>query len=106
MLLTVKGNILAGKIRRLYYHDSQGEHYSPKIGIDWNQGSNADFEIQLSSGGGQFLTVYHGTIHAEKGMEKKTYTFPGMVSSDIRVLITKGKAEVCELHVDGFMGNN
>ncbi|MBT9450223.1 glycoside hydrolase family 3 C-terminal domain-containing protein [Akkermansia glycaniphila] len=83
------------------------ENITPqKIGVDWNQGSNADFEIQLSSGGGQFLTVYHGTIHAEKGMEKKTYTFPGMVSSDIRVLITKGKAEVCELHVDGFMGNN
>lgn len=83
------------------------ENTTPKkFSILWNQGSKANFEIQLSSGGGQFLTVYKGTIDGEKGIESKTYTFSSMVSSDIRVLITKGKAEICELHVDGFMGND
>ena len=47
----------------------------------------ANFEIQLSGGGGQFLTVYSGTV-SEYG-KPHTYTFRGTTASDLRILLNE-----------------
>lgn len=53
------------------------------------------FEIQLSSGGGQFLTVYKG--EAKKSGNYQLYSFKETLASDARILLTKGKASIAEI---------
>ena len=66
------------------------------MGIQWTDCSaDAEFEIQLSSGGGQFLTVYKGKAVNTSGI--KTYTFKATTASDARILLTRGKASVAEV---------
>ena len=66
------------------------------MGIQWTDCSaDAEFEIQLSSGGGQFLTVYKGKAANTTGI--KTYTFKATTASDARILLTRGKASVAEV---------
>lgn len=55
----------------------------------------ASFEIQLSSGGGQFLTVYSGKV--EVGEKSATYKFKKTVASDLRILLTEGEASVTQV---------
>lgn len=55
------------------------------------------FEIQLSGGGGQFLTVYNGTV-AEYG-KPITYTFKGTTASDLRILLNDDRVGVAEVNI-------
>lgn len=55
------------------------------------------FEIQLSGGGGQFLTVYNGTV-TEYG-KSITYTFKGTTASDLRILLNDDRVGVVEVNI-------
>lgn len=55
------------------------------------------FEIQLSGGGGQFLTVYNGTV-TEYG-KPITYTFRGTTASDLRILLNDDRVGVTEVNI-------
>ena len=55
------------------------------------------FEIQLSGGGGQFLTVYNGTV-TEYG-KPITYTFRGTTASDLRILLNDDRVGVAEVNI-------
>ncbi len=55
----------------------------------------ADFEIQLSGGGGQFLTVYSGTV-SEFG-KLIEYSFKGTTASDLRIVLNDDKVGVAEV---------
>ena len=69
-----------------------------RISIAWKEKStDAAFEIQLSGGGGQFLTVYSGKIEATN--ELKSYRFKGTTASDIRIVITSGNASISEVGI-------
>ncbi|MGN1213796.1 MAG: glycoside hydrolase family 3 C-terminal domain-containing protein [Bacteroidaceae bacterium] len=73
-----------------------------KIAIAWkNVSDNAEFQIQLSSGGGQFLTVYTGKA-GDKSNGLKEYKFDATTASDARIVITKGKADISEVKIDGL----
>lgn len=67
-----------------------------QIGIAWKEVQNAEFEIQLSGGGGQFLTVYKGKVNKADNTVN-TYTFKGTTASDARIVITKGSASISEV---------
>ena len=72
-----------------------------KIDIYWKSIEHpAAFEIQLSSGGGQFITVYKGNITDTE--KYSTYTFKKAVASDLRILITSGKATISEVKLDNI----
>ncbi len=77
-----------------------GNNASPNsVAIAWKEKSkDAKFEIQLSGGGGQFLTVYEGVIDSSN--ELKTYRFKGTTASDLRILLTNGKASISEVKVN------
>ncbi len=77
-----------------------GNNASPNsVAIAWKEKSkDAKFEIQLSGGGGQFLTVYEGIVDSSN--ELKTYRFKGTTASDLRILITNGKASISEVKVN------
>jgi len=55
----------------------------------------ADFEIQLSGGGGQFLTVYSGTV-SEYG-KPISYPFKGTTASDLRIVLNDDKVGIAEV---------
>lgn len=61
------------------------------------------FEIQVSSGGGQFLTVYKG--NAEASNDFISYPLKGDVASDIRILIISGEATVAEVDIPRLRKN-
>lgn len=70
-----------------------------KIDIYWKSIEHpAAFEIQLSSGGGQFITVYKGTITETE--KYSSYNFKKAVASDLRILITSGKTTISEVKLD------
>ena len=77
-----------------------GNNASPNsVAIAWKEKSkDAKFEIQLSGGGGQFLTVYEGIVDSSN--ELKTYRFKGTTASDLRILLTNGKASISEVKVN------
>lgn len=69
-----------------------------RIAIAWKEKSaDATFEIQISGGGGQFLTAYTGKVEATN--ELQTYSFKGTTASDIRILITSGNASISEVKI-------
>ena len=69
-----------------------------KMSITWGDRSqDAEFEIQLSGGGGQFLTVYKGKVDKAPQGKPETYTFKATTASDARILITRGKAAIAEV---------
>ena len=70
-----------------------------RIGICWKTPA-AGFEIQASSGGGQFLTVYKGI--ADRTGEVVYYPLDLKTVSDIRILVTEGEASVAEVKVKGI----
>lgn len=55
------------------------------------------FEIQLSSGGGQFLTVCKGEVTGTDTFV--SYPFKEILASDARILITGGKVSVAEVRL-------
>ncbi|MDR0419649.1 MAG: glycoside hydrolase family 3 C-terminal domain-containing protein [Prevotellaceae bacterium] len=68
------------------------------IQIAWKENdNNAAFEIQLSSGGGQFLTVYSGEVEATNSLT--TYSFKEATASDVRIILTTGDAVISEVKV-------
>ncbi len=64
------------------------------IAFSRGNGLPAEFEIQLSSGGGQFLTVYSGTV-SEYG-KLISYTFKGTTASDLRIVLNDDRVGVAE----------
>ena len=66
------------------------------ITVSWTEIKKpTSFEIQLSSGGGQFLTVYSGKVGADEKVVN--YKFKKAVASDLRILITEGEASITEV---------
>ena len=60
-----------------------------------DNGLPAEFEIQLSGGGGQFLTVYSGTV-SQYG-ELIFYPFKGTTASDLRILLNDDRVGIAEV---------
>lgn len=65
------------------------------IAFKRDNGLPAEFEIQLSGGGGQFLTVYSGTI-SQYG-ELISYPFKGTTASDLRILLNDDRVGIAEV---------
>ena len=65
------------------------------IAFKRDNGLPAEFEIQLSGGGGQFLTVYSGTV-SQYG-ELISYPFKGTTASDLRILLNDGRVGIAEV---------
>lgn len=68
-----------------------------KVTIAFTRDNNlpATFEIQLSGGGGQFLTVYSGTV-SEYG-KLISYPFKGTTASDLRIVLNDDRVGVAEV---------
>lgn len=65
------------------------------IAFSRENGLETDFEIQLSSGGGQFLTVYSGTV---KDYNKLlNFRFKGTTASDLRIVLGSDRVGVAEV---------
>lgn len=91
-----------------YWQGNKGDYLtfalkgSPKVdevSITFVRENNlpSTFEIQLSGGGGQFLTVYNGTV-TEYG-KPITYTFKGTTASDLRILLNDDRVGVVEVNI-------
>lgn len=65
------------------------------IAFKRDNGLPAEFEIQLSGGGGQFLTVYSGTV-SQYG-ELISYPFKGTTASDLRILLNDDRVGIVEV---------
>jgi beta-glucosidase len=79
-----------------------------KIGIAWYQGEGRkyDFEIQLSGGGGQWMTVYKGTSSGTTG-QVEYYSFDGFAASDLRLICInpeKSWSSITEIVLPEFRG--
>ncbi|TKG97119.1 beta-glucosidase [Puteibacter caeruleilacunae] len=85
------------------------DHANPnEIDICWLKDNQADcrFEIQLSGGGGQFITVYEGKCKASSDFVK--YKFNGFPATDLRIICYcknfKSKG-IAEIRFKEFKGN-
>lgn len=65
------------------------------IAFSRENGPEADFEIQLSSGGGQFLTVYSGTVKEYNKL--LDFRFKGTTASDLRIVLGSDRVGVAEV---------
>ena len=65
------------------------------IAFKRDNGLPAEFEILLSGGGGQFLTVYSGTV-SQYG-ELISYPFKGTTASDLRILLNDDRVGIAEV---------
>jgi len=70
------------------------------IDIVWHEGTdlNSTFEIQLSSGGGQFLTVYKGKPSRINVPEK--YVFKESMVTDLRIIVDSGVLKIAEVYIN------
>lgn len=68
-----------------------------KVAIAFTRDNNlpATFEIQLSGGGGQFLTVYSGTV-SEYG-KLISYPFKGTTASGLRIVLNDDRVSIAEV---------
>lgn len=68
-----------------------------KVAIAFTRDNNlpATFEIQLSGGGGQFLTVYSGTV-SEYG-KLISYPFKGTTAGDLRIVLNDDRVSIAEV---------
>lgn len=66
----------------------------------------ASFEIQLSGGGGQFLTVYSGIV-SQYG-QLIPYSFKGTTASDLRIVLNDDRVGIAEVVIPGkkIVGND
>lgn len=76
-----------------------GTAESNSIGICWKVPAEK-FEIQVSGGGGQFLTIYNGS--SETTGEMIFYPLDKKAISDIRILLTQGNASISAIKVNGI----
>ena len=66
-----------------------------RINVAWkNAEAGTHYEIQISSGGGQFLPVQRGEVTPN---QEETIRFNKTGGSDLRILITNGSAEIAEI---------
>lgn len=66
-----------------------------RINVAWkNAETGTHYEIQISSGGGQFLPVQRGEVTPN---QEETIRFNKTGGSDLRILITNGSAEISEI---------
>ena len=65
-----------------------------ELGIRWGKGIDCAFEILVSDGGGQFLPVFAGKASSGK---LQRCEFDPVKASEIRLLVTRGKAVVADL---------
>lgn len=68
-----------------------------KIAFDCESGAETDFEIQLSGGGGQFLTVYTGNVKEYKKL--LDFSFKGTTASDLRILLNSDRVKISEVQI-------
>jgi len=61
------------------------------LNITWGKGTDCSFEVQWTKGGGQFFPCYKGKA---KGEGRVTCKFEEMEGSEIRIVVTEGKAVV------------
>ena len=59
--------------------------------VGWDKDTDCKFEILFTNGGGQFLPLYKGS---QKGAGVHTYTFEVTEASEIRIIVTEGRAVV------------
>ena len=102
------GNVLDGKINTAW-QGNKGDYITfalkngsktDKVSIAFTRDNNlpAHFEIQLSGGGGQFLTVYSGTV-SEYG-KLVSYSFKGTTASDLRIVLNDDRVGVAEVKLE------
>lgn len=98
-------NVLDGKINTVW-QGNKGDYITfalkngvkaDKVAIAFTRDNNlpATFEIQLSGGGGQFLTVYSGTV-GDYG-KLISYPFKGTTASDLRIVLNDDRVGVAEV---------
>ncbi len=98
-------NVLDGKINTTW-QGNKGDYITfalkngtkaDRVAIAFTRDNNlpATFEIQLSGGGGQFLTVYSGTV-SEYG-KLISYPFKGTTASDLRIVLNDDRVGVAEV---------
>ncbi|WP_300698821.1 beta-glucosidase [Bacteroides sp.] len=98
-------NVLDGKINTAW-QGNKGDYITfalkngakvDKVSIAFTRDNNlpANFEIQLSGGGGQFLTVYSGTV-SEYG-KLISFPFKGTTASDLRIVLNDDRVGVAEV---------
>jgi beta-glucosidase len=58
------------------------------LDLIWRRGTKCEFEIQHTSGGGQFLTDYVGTVEANTTVS--SCSFPVINASEMRIVIRSG----------------
>ena len=61
-----------------------------------SSGSDAEIYVQITNGGGQFLTV-SGTKHCVSGQNE--ISFPSTDASELRIVIDKGEAAIANIQV-------
>ena len=61
-------------------------------------GLPAEFEIQLSGGGGQFLTVYSGTVKEYNKL--LPFRFKGTTASDLRIVLGSDRVGISEVKLE------
>ncbi|MBO4447471.1 MAG: glycoside hydrolase family 3 C-terminal domain-containing protein, partial [Bacteroidales bacterium] len=64
------------------------------LAVEWGKGTDCEFEILFTNGGGQFLPLYKGKA---KGESSGKYEFEATEASEIRISITRGHAVVKEM---------
>ena len=67
------------------------------VEIRWSKDSEGTFEVQLMSGGGQFLTV--GSYPIRFSRSGTLYRFRRTNASEMRILITEGRGRIEALRV-------
>lgn len=69
------------------------------IDIYWNSGTDMQsiFEIQVSSGGGQFITVFKGTPKVINNWD--TFSFSETAGTDLRIKIISGNVKISEVKI-------
>lgn len=70
------------------------------LSIAFSRANNlpTDIEIQLSGGGGQFLTVYSGTITTYN--ELLPFSFKGTTASDLRIVLGSDRVGISEVKLE------
>ena len=100
-------NVLDGK-PETYWQGNKGDYLTvalkgnPKVDevtLTFSRDNQlpANFEIQLSGGGGQFLTVYSDTVSEYN--KPHTYTFRGTTASDLRILLNDDRVGIAEVNL-------
>ncbi len=98
-------NVLDGKISTIW-QGNKGDYITfalkngakvDEVSIAFKRDNKlpAEFEIQLSGGGGQFLTVYSGTVSQYEQLIP--YSFKGTTASDLRIVLNDDRVGIAEV---------